>query len=107
MLTMAPYQGNIRELENEIERIITLADDNSEITPDLLSPRFHSINDDKMIVTEFSSLKENVENLERTMILKTLKDTKGNILRAAEILHLSRAGLHKKLNRYKINSKNL
>ena len=107
MLTMAPYKGNIRELENEVERIITLADDNSKITPDLLSPRFHSLDDNKVIITESDSLKERVEDLEKTMILKTLTDTRGNILRAAEILHLSRAGLHKKLNRYKINPKNM
>ncbi len=107
MLTIAPFKGNIRELENEVERIITLADDNSEITPDLLSPRFHSIDDNKVIISESNSLKERVENLERTMILKTLRDTGGNILRAAEILHLSRAGLHKKLNRYQIDPKNM
>jgi two-component system response regulator HupR/HoxA len=107
LLTLAPYPGNIRELENELERVITLADNNSKITPDLLSPRFHSSNEDAIIQPGSSSLKENVENLERKMILKTLSATRGNILRAAEILQLSRAGLHKKLNRYKIDPKNL
>jgi len=35
-----PWPGNIREMENEIERAVTLADPDTALTPDLLSPRF-------------------------------------------------------------------
>ena len=105
LLINGAFPGNIRELENEVERFLTLADESSAISIELLSPRFHSTTSG---VTDFSadnSLKEKVETLEKKLIIETLKDTKGNILRAAEKLKLSRAGLHKKLNRYKIESK--
>jgi two-component system response regulator HupR/HoxA len=101
----APFPGNIRELENEIERTVTLADDNQPITPDLISARFHApvVTDSAYPSETGDSIKEAVENLEIRMIRKALKKTKGNILQAAEDLQLSRAGLHKKLARYKID----
>jgi two-component system response regulator HupR/HoxA len=105
LLIKAPYPGNIRELENEIERFLTLADDNSLITIDLLSPRFHSQSGNGLRRSANDSLKDQVENLEKDLIIQALQETKGNILRAAEKLKLSRAGLHKKLHRYKINPK--
>ena len=105
LLAKAAYPGNIRELENEVERFLTLADDNSSITVELLSPRFHSITDNEEISSPGDSLKEQVEDLEINLINKALRETKGNILRAAEKLELSRAGLHKKLVRYQINPK--
>jgi two-component system response regulator HupR/HoxA len=107
MLTNAPYPGNIREMENEIERMITLADDNTTIGIELLSPRFHSNTSSEITDLDDASLKDQVENLEKKLIIDTLKETSGNILRAAEKLRLSRAGLHKKLNRYGIDSKNM
>ncbi len=107
LLSRAPFPGNIRELENEIERALTLADDNMPLSTDLLSPRFHSPIPDDAVSAPGGSLKEQVESLEKKLIIETLKETNGNILRAAQKLHLSRAGLHKKLNRYHIHSKNL
>jgi len=101
----APFPGNIRQLENEIERAVTLADDHHSISQDLISPRFHSQNknNDPDIPIPGSSLKEAVDQLEIGMIRDALKMTGGNILQAAERLRLSRAGLHKKLSRYKID----
>ncbi len=101
----APFPGNIRELENEIERAVTLADDGQPITPDLLSVRFHKTakTASPTHTSEPGSLKEAVEQLEIRMIRNALEQTGGNILQAAAILQLSRAGLHKKLNRYKID----
>jgi two-component system response regulator HupR/HoxA len=105
LLINGPYPGNIRELENEIERFITLADENTAISKELLSPRFHSMNTQVIKADSENSLKAQVEELEKSLIIKTLEETKGNILRAAEKLKLSRAGLHKKLHRYDINPK--
>jgi two-component system response regulator HupR/HoxA len=105
LLEKAAFPGNIRELENEIERFLTLADDNSAITKELLSPRFHSSTNENLTPLSGDALKDQVEDLEKNLIIHALKDTNGNILQAAKILKLSRAGLHKKLNRYKIKPK--
>jgi len=102
LLQKSDFPGNIRELENEIERAITLADENAYITKDILSPRFQSskITTDNSTI-ENGNIKEQVENLEKNLIQQALQKTNGNILKAAELLGLSRQGLHKKLNRYK------
>lgn len=107
LLIKAPFPGNIRELENEIERVVTLADDNTVITKELLSPRFHSPPALQTNQSLSGSLKQQVETLEKNMIVNALIATESNILRAAKKLGLSRAGLHKKLNRYHIDPKNL
>jgi two-component system response regulator HupR/HoxA len=107
LLIQAPFPGNIRELENEIERVLTLADDNCLLTADLLSPRFHSPLEDPVKPGNEGSFKDQVENLERKLIIQSLKETGGNILRAAKLLGLSRAGLHKKLNRYNLDPKHM
>jgi two-component system response regulator HupR/HoxA len=105
LLINGPFPGNIRELENEIERFLTLADENTSISIELLSPRFHTSSADTVKSSSEESLKDQVEELEKRLIITMLQETKGNILRAAEKLQLSRAGLHKKLNRYKIEPK--
>jgi two-component system response regulator HupR/HoxA len=103
ILIHAPFPGNIRELENEIERSVTLADDNAPITVDLLSSRFQrEVRPVDMTSNGSDSLKSQVENLEMQMIRDALEKTNGNILKAAKILRLSRVGLYKKIKRYKI-----
>jgi len=101
-LILADLPGNIRELENEIERAVTLAEPDTSITLDLLSPRF--LDGSKTLIPKLmDSLKDQVEELEIYLIREALRQTKGNILRAAKKLHISRAGLHKKLARYRID----
>ena len=103
------FPGNIRQLENIMERAVTLVDDGSAVTPDLLLidgltrsreavvPLMPDENDER-------SLKEIVEALENTLIKRTLQAMKGNISRASEKLGLSRLGLHKKMQRYGIEA---
>ncbi|HGY54287.1 MAG TPA: sigma-54-dependent Fis family transcriptional regulator [Caldithrix abyssi] len=103
ILTHARYPGNIRELENEIERLVTLADDNSRIDASLLSKKFlEQVTDENEIYPGENNLKRAVEKLERAMIHRALQQTGGNVLRAAEQLGVSRVGLHKMLKRYQI-----
>ena len=92
-------------IENEIERAVTLADNDHHISPDLISSRFHTASKNKDPIQRITgdSLKAAVDRLEIGMIREALKKTGGNILQAAELLRLSRAGLHKKLARYKID----
>jgi transcriptional regulator with PAS, ATPase and Fis domain len=108
LLSNADFPGNIRELENEVERAVTLADNNSVFTPELLSDRFKLQKTDQTS-TEIGDLglQQHVDKLEVRLIENALHETKGNILKAAKILKLSRAGLHKKINRYHIIPKDM
>ncbi len=101
-LTNSVFPGNVRELENEIERMITLADDGAIIGLDELSERFKKINSSFQTTHNFTQLKPAIEHLEMSLISQALKKTKGNILKSAEILGVSRVGLHKMLKRHQI-----
>ncbi|MBN2426671.1 MAG: sigma-54-dependent Fis family transcriptional regulator [Calditrichaceae bacterium] len=103
LLLRADFPGNIRELENEVERMITLIDDNGILTADLLSPRFHIKQDTIDNFTDLDgNLKEIIEKIERKMIENALNTTRGNVLQSAAKLGVSRVGLHKMLKRYEI-----
>ncbi len=108
LLMQSDFPGNIRELENEIERMVTLADDGQTLDETLLSPRFFShvtLSETPHSTPEPGNLnlKAALAEVERSLITRALKDSKGNILRAAEKLGISRVGLHKMLKRLQIN----
>ncbi len=103
-LSSYDWPGNIRQLENEIERAVTLADDDTYIKSSDLSGeifRFRE-NTDTLNLLEDTSLKAAVEKLERQMILRALGETGWNQTRAAKRLGLSRQGLIKKIQRYQM-----
>ena len=96
-----PWPGNIRELENEIERVVTLADEGKTIEADHLSPHLSEettpdlFNLDNMPET----LREAVDRLESLLISRALKSAKGNKSEVARRLGLSRLGLQRKMER--------
>ncbi|MEJ2633930.1 MAG: sigma-54 dependent transcriptional regulator [Calditrichia bacterium] len=106
ILMAGSYPGNVRELENEIERAVALAESGSPITADLLSPRLKGgqtfLPD---LLQEDNSLKEITESIEKYYITEKLKQHKGNITHTAEDLGLSRVGLQKKIQRYGLEVK--
>ncbi|MBU3113415.1 sigma-54 interaction domain-containing protein [Clostridium lacusfryxellense] len=101
------WPGNIRELENVVERAINLLDDVVYIMPKHLPEKM--INGKiKKYSLENNYLKDVVETVEKDLIMECIKKTCGNKKETAKILGLSRAGLYKKLNRYNlIKSPNL
>lgn len=91
------YPGNVRELENIIERIVALTD-GKEITPsDLLS----AMNEGEKICSErdekMPTLKELLVKTELTHLIKVLEKTGWNKVEAAKILGISRKNLWEKL----------
>lgn len=98
------WPGNIRQLENEIERAVTLSEDNSSIRPGDLSQEIFRFQDNQETVhlLEKKSLKNAVEDLEKQMIVNVLEENDWNQTQAAKKLGLSRQGLIKKLQRYKL-----
>ncbi|MCK9329657.1 MAG: sigma 54-interacting transcriptional regulator [Candidatus Cloacimonetes bacterium] len=102
------WPGNIRQLENEIERAVTLAEPDSYIKPYDLSEEVYKFSDNTDAVTLYNNnltLKEATEQLERKMIERAMIDCRWNQSQAAKILGISRQGLIKKLKRYEIEEK--
>ncbi len=99
------FPGNVRQLENEIERAVTLADDESYIKPSDFSEEIYRFAENTKAVsmlTQNTNLKEAVEQLEKTMINEALEATDWNQTKAAKHLGLSRQGLIKKMRRYEL-----
>ncbi|MFQ5674469.1 MAG: sigma-54 interaction domain-containing protein [bacterium] len=97
------WPGNIRELENEMERIVSLAKrDLTTLTPDLLSEHILEEVDVSTVNGSKGLLNEAVESLEKRMLCAALKRFHGNKTAAAKYLGLSRRGINKKLQRYRM-----
>lgn len=104
-----PWPGNIRELENEIERLIVLSGEESRISADMLSQRIreHGENAKVQGVRVAGKLKDALEELEKTMIREGLRRTKWNKSRLAKELGISRAGLIMKVEKYGLDKRKI
>jgi DNA-binding NtrC family response regulator len=106
MLLRYEWPGNIRELENLIERMMLLAQNNI-ITLQEIPGEFKTAVD-KAIITQTDDSKKpfkdfmrnHMENVERQMIIKCLEESGGNVTKAAKELGLSRKGLQLKMIKY-------
>jgi two-component system response regulator HupR/HoxA len=96
----------VRELENEIERAATMANNSELILPEHLSDRIRATLNDNQLDNENLSLekrgklKKMVEEFEKKAIESALTHYKGNKTKAASELGLSRLGLRNKMIRY-------
>jgi len=97
------FAGNVRELENEIERAIAMAENGKLIGPSHLTDKIRKNSETVRSKLEIQgTLKQMVETLEKSVLLRTLKTHQGNRTRAAKALGLSRFGLSKKVQRYNL-----
>ncbi len=95
LLSNYEWPGNIRELENEVERIILMSGDESVVSPAHLSSHIRGAAASPQKRME-GKLKDALESLERDMITQALERTGGNKSKAAEELGVSRTNLIKK-----------
>ena len=99
MLTSYHYPGNVRELENTIERAVLVCDGNvihgHHLPPTLQTAEITDT------VTQIS-LSSSIEAFERDLILDALKSTRGNRAKAAKMLDTTERILCYKIKNYKI-----
>ena len=100
ILTAYPFPGNVRELENIIERAIALAR-GSRLTPEDLPARVRTTGASATLLARAGADRLTLGELEREYILETLRHTNGNKSRAAEMLGLDRKTLYRKLDEYR------
>ncbi len=92
------YPGNVRELENIIERAVALADSEyitmKDLPPDLCQLDVQTVDGSDMVT---------MEELERRYIQKVLRKTNFNRTLASQILGIPRTTLWRKMKKYKIS----
>ncbi len=86
MLMQYHWPGNVRELENCIERAVLLCEE-GVIHSYHLPPSLQTGEESHSLPT--LSLEDSVANLEREMIIDTLKNTHGKMAKAAQMLHIT------------------
>lgn len=96
------FPGNIRELENIIERSINMLDSDLIIEPEHLPSRITK-EFVKKRYTSGTDMKSAIEEIEKDMIIATLKKTNNNKNETAKLLGISRPSLYKKIGVYGVD----
>ena len=104
LLQKYDYPGNVRELQNIVERVVTL-ETSSMVQPESLPPQVRDDTDDglpiSVEVTESGvDMEGMVAELERNLIQQALELTDGNKTDAAELLGISFRSLRYRLDKY-------
>ena len=100
MLTSYHFPGNVRELENAIERAVLVCDANvihgHHLPPTLQTAEVSGTMTDVSLVSA-------VESYEKDLLQDALKSTRGNVAKAAKLLDATERILGYKIKKYEIN----
>jgi DNA-binding NtrC family response regulator len=111
-LLLYSWPGNLRQLANEIRRVVAMADPNATVTPAMLSPQIQasrrtipaadptgpSVPEVRLRIDQ--PLPAAVEYLEQVMVRNALTQSRGRVEEAARLLGISRKGLFLKRRRW-------
>ncbi len=105
-LVNAPWPGNVRQLQREIERLVALCPEGRTVESALIStsvlhPEIRTPGPDKDVDL---NLKRRLAGLERRLIRQALEQAQGNQSEAARLLGVSRNGLRMKIGRLGVHS---
>ena len=122
LLMVAEWPGNVRQLCNEVQRVVARAEDGALITPEQLSPELRHMGApvtppgtvtpigasatgaSVTVPLQNVTLADALAEVERRMIAEALRKHNGNISRAAKELGLTRRGLYLKLERHEMSA---
>ena len=119
LLMVGDWPGNVRQLCNEVQRVIARAEDGLTITPEHLSPELRRMGapvtpaggltsivpgTNVTVPLQNVTLADALAEVERRMIAEALRKHNGNISRAARELGLTRRGLYLKLDRLEMTA---
>jgi len=96
MKKMNQYQwpGNVRELQHALERAVIMSDSDILESDDFLL----TTRSDKVAEIEIDTY--NLDEVEKNIIVKVLKQNQGNVTQAATILGLTRTSLYRRMEKY-------
>ncbi len=94
------WPGNIRELENTIERAVVITS-TPEVQVNDLPPHIVAIGDESPSLAD-ETLPQWIERLEIDILKKTLLEFEGNISKAAKKLGIGRATIYRKAKKYNL-----
>ncbi len=92
------WPGNIRELENAIERALNMLSDDGTLTTNLL----HFDNPSPVRIEERTTEVKSLKDIEKDAIIQALNLYKGNILKVSAKLGVGRNTLYRKIKEYDI-----
>ena len=106
------WPGNIRELENTIQQAIIFSKD-GRITENLLPKEIADVSTEDLFIPktkeDLQELRKNktekiIDDLDRKFLVNLLRQTNGNVSKAAEISGYDRRQLQNMLNKYSISA---
>ncbi len=93
-LNMYPWPGNVRELQHAVERAVIMSDHHT------LEPDDFFLSAPTKTTGELEFESYNLDDIEKTVIMKVLKQAQGNITIAANELGLTRTSLYRRMEKY-------
>jgi two-component system NtrC family response regulator len=108
LLMKYDYPGNVRELENIIERGVVITRESLITVKDLpLREEFHEPDDDAKdddALRDGGALRDALEELERKLLVEAMEKAGGQQAKAAESLGVNKRMLRYKLKKYGVKS---
>ncbi len=104
-LMTCSWPGNVRQLENAMERAVALSGGRPQVEVSDLPPDIQSVSDGEPFLHGLAlpddgiDFETFIESIEREVIRRALERTGGNKAAAAQVLHLKRTTLVEKLKR--------